>query len=854
MAPAHFELLVIIVFVAMLTACRPPVLAPSKGADYEHGFALIKDLKAAATFVLPGNQTDIKAADRQCILAAVEDFNKDLKECTGGIGLPVTDTDDGNTPVIRFELESRPLAAMDRFAVTFPDSRTMLITGGAPAIRFALNHILEKFAGIRYLARAENATHFPKITDLAVTKSGISMSPSCNLSRNFGQDRSCLFWAERMNSTITPKTFFRIPMEHDLAKVAFPVDKYMAENKWPDYIFPTIDGKKFLPYNNPAFKTPANYNSYWQPCLTSKETVDEAVKNICYYFDKNPEVFAISLAVNDGGGFCQCENCNKLGGLKRNATGHLDYSELYYTWVNRVVGEVAKKHPDKYFGVLAYREALSPPSFKLHKNIVPYICFDMQTCMDPDVKSSWTKLLRDWADKAANLGHWEYGYGIRFYDLPRVYFGLQREMMKTAHENNVRAMFVSAGGAIEDGPKKYLYHKLMWNVDADLDALLNDWYEACVGKKAAPYLSEYFRLWEKFWREEAVKTDWFVNSRKATYLNLADKTYLYAVGREDLPKMRQLMEKVVELTGQYGDKRQKLRAGWMMREFEYSEACVYAIGGQIFPHSGAVENVGQALEYLKTLPEAARYDLKRAAIFNERSADPDLGKGGLFQSYRHTGSYVFSALAKIASFCHDPKVMEAFRNAAKNTELTPDIRGLCNVFVKLETNQTIDNLLKDGSFENGGPSLRVGKGWTGGNISSNQAFGGCHSLMLNLSPGTCVLRLINENRITVKAGSYLVSAMIYLRQDHPDVEEKVVLSADAQRVKDGDNSNIWQTPETYITPGKWTRISLVANISPGTETFGFRNLTFKNFAKGDMAFIDDIIIVLLVGENQDTAK
>jgi len=834
---------------AIVSGCAP------KGGN----FTLVKDRKPAAVFLVTKEQAAAKSIayyklpgycgewygwQLDVIGDVIKDFNEDLKECTG-VEVPVVDADDGKTPVIKFALEPRPLPDEDRFTITFPDTRTMLITGSAFAPRWALNHILEKFAGVRWLARSKNSAHFPQINDLIVPRIEISLAPSFNLHRDtYIADG---YWFGRAYDK------WRINFIHGIWRVAFPVKKYMAENKWPEFIFPTIDGKKFLPYlpvGNPVFKTPQDYESSWQPCLTSKATVDEAIKNIGDYFDKNPEAVSVSVSINDMGGFCQCDNCRKLGGLKRTILGHWDYSELYYQWVNQVVEAVAQNHPDKYFGVVAYREALTPPSFKLHKNIVVVICFDAQACMlDQEVKASRLALFKGWSAKAANLGWAEYGWGGGCMDLPRVYFGWQQEMMRIAHTNNVRAMYVQAEGAIEDGPKKYLYQKLMWDVNLDLDALLKDWYEACVGKAAAPYLAEYFQLWEKFWREEAVKTDWFISSRKATYLSQANKTYLFAVGREDLPRMRTLMEKVVELAGQSGDTRQKLRAQWLMREFEYSEACVYAIGGQIFPHSGAVENVGQALEYLQSLPEAAKYDAKRAEIFKERKTG--WGKGAAFGNFY--GFYVPVTLARVASFCSDPQVMAAFRAAAQNPALNTETRGLCDVFVKLESNQPVENLLKDGSFETGdGLSLDTSVGWIGGNIASNKAYRGKNSLMVNLPQGTSGIAV--KSRFSGKPGSYLFSAMIYLKQDHPDVEEKVVMRAVAQQKKGGPDVNAWTLPETYIKTGEWTRISLVADIPPDIETFGLAFIGFKNFAKGDVAYIDDVIIAPLGGERQNAGK
>ncbi len=804
-------------------------------------FALVRDRQPVAVFLVTKEQTEGKETgyfklpgycnNLGTLAEVIRDFNADLQECTG-TELPITETDDGKTPVIRFAFEPRAMDDEDRFTITFPDSRTLLITGSAFAPRWALNHILEKFAGVRWLARSKNSAHFPQRDSLVVPRTPISQNASYTIHRDPYVPEG--YWYGRANNK------WRLDFGHGLSKIAFPVAEYMAQNNWPEFIFPTIDGKKFLPYlptDNPRFKTANEYCSNWQPCLTDPRTVDEAVKNICAYLAKHPEAICVSLGVNDMGNFCQCENCKKLGGLTRTALGHPDYSDLYYTWVNRIVEQVTRQYPEKYFGLLAYREVINPPGFKLHPKIVPFICFDAQPCeLDQEVMASRLALFQGWGKQAANVGWYEYGWGGSCMDLPRVYFGWQQRMMKLAYENHVRGMFIEMEGAIEDGPKKYLYNKLMWDVNLDLDATLRDWYEACVGKEAAPYLAEYFSMWEKFWKEEAVKTNWFINSRKGTYLSQGDKTYLYAVGREELPRMRKLMEQMLALAEQHGYARQRKRAGWMMREFEYSEACVYAIGGQIFPPSGEVENAEQALAYLATLPAAVKYDLKREEIHRARLADPDLGKGGFDRFY---GFYVPGTLARVAPFCSDHRVLAAFKAATENPEINPVTRGLCNVFIQLGNGQPVNNLFANGSFEDESVSVT-----TNGKIVSDVAFSGKKSLRLDIAPGWSFVGF--SGKLPTKPGNYLFSAMIYLRQEHPDVEEKVLLRASAQRKKDDVDFNAWVTPETSIAPGKWTRLSLVADVPPDRETFGLSWIGFKHFAQGDVAYIDDVIITPLM--------
>ena len=84
--------------------------------------------------------------------------------------------------------------------------------------------------------------------------------------------------------------------------------------------------------------------------------------NINAYFDAHPDVTSYSLGVNDSSGYCECANClAQLSGGK-NFLSRTDYSNLYYDWANQVIEGVLKKHPDKWFGCLAYSEIAAPPS------------------------------------------------------------------------------------------------------------------------------------------------------------------------------------------------------------------------------------------------------------------------------------------------------------------------------------------------------------------------------------------------------------------------------------------------------------------------------------------------------------
>ena len=399
-------------------------------------------------------------------------------------------------------------------------------------------------------------------------------------------------------------------------------------------------------------------------------------------------------------------------------------------------------------------------------------------------------------------------------------------------------MFVETCTGIEEGPKRYLYHKLLWNIDLDLEETLKDWYEAAVGAKAAPYLQEYYRLWERIWEQEAVKTDWFRSSKNNVYLSLGDPSYLYAPGENDLPELRSAIERVVELADKHGDERQRIRAGWLMRDFAYSEACVYAAGGHLFPSSGLVETPEQAVAYLASLDQALMYDSLRVETYHERKADPEIAGGGL--PANPPAPMVPGALTRVASMAGHPQVAEAFRAVLKNPEIPSETRALINVLVRLETGDRVDNLLADGSFEHGGSD-----GWSGGRIVSDKPFRGANSMRVALGPPRTVFasRHHRNHPTRVEPGLYFASAMVYVEQEHFDVEQYVQMTTTGQ--SDGTNQAHWTTSRVQIQPGEWTRLSVVANITPRMNRFGIDWIIFYNFKEGDVAYIDDVVIVPL---------
>ena len=270
-------------------------------------------------------------------------------------------------------------------------------------------------------------------------------------------------------------------------------------------------------------------------------------------------------------------------------------------------------------------------------------------------------------------------------------------------------------------------------------------------------------------------------------------------------------------------------------EFEYSEASIRAIGGHIFPPSGVAETADQALAYLEALPDALRHDARRPELHGKRllhHLQPDRPE--------RAQPYVHMALAQVATKASDPEVLEALEVASANTQLPSEIRGLLDVFVRMETGKPIESLLQDGGFEKGNFD------WQQGTVTNDRAYRGKQSLRLWLAPPfrgiLCVYgRDCPHQR--VKPGKYYVSMMVYLDAEHPDVESYVRFRATARNLEGTFHGAHFDSAHFNVPAHQWTRLSLVATVTDNRDSLRVDAIYFYNYNRGALAYIDDVVVV-----------
>ncbi|KPK41419.1 MAG: hypothetical protein AMK72_15240, partial [Planctomycetes bacterium SM23_25] len=179
-------------------------------------------------------------------------------------------------------------------------------------------------------------------------------------------------------------------------------------------------------------------------------------------------------------GLCVCECCKAQYQPERGRFGR--NSNLLFRHGVQFAAEIARRWPDKRLGMLAYEGHMLPPDFDLPKNMDVQVCMMWSTTMgkEPYWHERNLQLMGDWSKKLGSrrerLYVWNfYCYPAYFTSAPLFFPHNLQKWLQDTHAIS-GGEFVCPGG----NPPQYeiamawLWHRLMWDRNADVDALLRD--------------------------------------------------------------------------------------------------------------------------------------------------------------------------------------------------------------------------------------------------------------------------------------------------------------------------------------------------------------------------------------------
>lgn len=568
----------------VLTAAAA-MLMPGLGSER---FPLVVGGKAAAEIVMPSNAETRVVAD-------IAFFTNAVFRCTGA-DMPVVKSRSPGSKAIVFEFLRRGVFELDEHEIAFPDEDTLLVRGTGLSCRWALNRILEKDFGCVFCFPSPNGTHYPKSSDVSTPKRPFAGSASLKVERHMHAEDPGWERALGGRQTATHGLFYG----HGLWRVLSP-----------DRLRGTPIYDKIIPVKNGVRRQIVKIHHTWQPCLAAEEGIAEAIRFLNQYFDEHPSVKVQSIAVNDMEGFCECEDCARInGGFEKKCRSYpmyVDRSVLYYTWANRVAEGVAAKHPDVALGLLAYCGITDPPPFKLHPILVPFLCTEIHQMMDAQTAERRRALFAAWNEKAEHIANWGYDYGPCQYTVPRIFTKCQRDYFGMKIDGtcpNMDGYFGEGQGLIGEGPKRYLFYRLMFDASCDADAELDRWYRAVCGDEAAPHLKAYYDEWEAFWTGRDVrKTGWY-GGLAGVYFIFYNHSYLYGFDMDILERATEHLRKAEAAARRTGDPDQVARMERIADFHGFYSARMRSMGAGHKP-AGRPEKAAAFLRDLPRISDAA---------------------------------------------------------------------------------------------------------------------------------------------------------------------------------------------------------------------------------------------------------
>lgn len=253
-----------------------------------------------------------------------------------------------------------------------------------------------------------------------------------------------------------------------------------------------------------------------QPCLTRDKDglATEMAGKVKAVLEANPTATFVMIGQQDNDKWCTCATCKSVisqyGGYN---------SATYILFMNAVSDKlqpylIESGRTDVKLGMFAYHKTQDAPvttvggkvslidGMKLNSNVcVVYAPIEANyyVSFNDEVNASVKKNIEGWGLVADNVLYWIYMENFGYYQLIFDNFGSMQENLQLLHKHN--GMWLYNLGQYNNGNstgfsryKAYLNAKLMWNVNADVNALTDDFFNNYFGVASADmrkFFNEY---------------------------------------------------------------------------------------------------------------------------------------------------------------------------------------------------------------------------------------------------------------------------------------------------------------------------------------------------------------------------
>ncbi len=301
-----------------------------------------------------------------------------------------------------------------------------------------------------------------------------------------------------------------------------------------------------------------------QICASNPGAVARTVEHIRQRHDPTDARIYLGMGPNDGGGYCECEDCRALDGdVYDPFYGENSVTGRYIWFFNQVLEALEEDFPNLHLVWYVYARHMMPPPPELTPNprivgVFAPITLDrirgMDNPMSPD-RHVLRWLIDAWADSGAQTFYYRgYYNNLACTQFPKTQIDRVRNEIPALHAKGVNVMRVEViwQSWATDPISLYLASRMMWDVKTDADAVLDEFYRLFYGPAEAP-MRQYHEGLEAAFRD----TPYFTGS-----------SYKYLPIFLDHPRrdrLRGYLEEALELSGERGESIYAERV-WALRQ------------------------------------------------------------------------------------------------------------------------------------------------------------------------------------------------------------------------------------------------------------------------------------------------
>lgn len=355
---------------------------------------------------------------------------------------------------------------------------------------------LEDFCGIRFYWPGDDGTVVPEPSDVKLPEVDVMRAPRFSYRYpwfcNFSRDRDCPLWFRRVGFG-------------GQAPAVIIDSFYMAQFLRKDHpeFFALVDGER-------DFDSKCAVRGGGHLCLNAKGLVEAWAVKIREFFDSHPDMEVYPVTPGDGlTRICECPLCQ--ADLRPELGDKGKFSHHVWKFVNAMAREIAKTHPKRFIGCLAYEHYWTPPEdIDFAPNTAVMICQARKGMANDRSYEEFWKGADAWSRKAGRVYFWNW-YLTNWPPTDRlpVFYPrtIARDIARMAANPKCFGEFIEAENFDRMFPfgsdrmgtpgmshlNLYLTGKLYWNPRLDVRATLDEYYRLFYG----PAEKEMRAFWEE---------------------------------------------------------------------------------------------------------------------------------------------------------------------------------------------------------------------------------------------------------------------------------------------------------------------------------------------------------------------